>query len=395
MFLLRRPQISILLLTSFLVFSCGYFNKKSENNKEAGSEKDFDSIILSTKVVNSNGFNLNYSSYYKIITIKNPWQKSSEITYKYLLVNRGNPIPKIKTDEVIEIPVQRVICLSTTHLGYLEKISELKSLVGVSGAQYVYNLSVNERVNNSEIFDVGYDSGINYELIVSLKPDVVFAYSVQGGELAYLNKLRELGIPVVIVGEYLETDPLARAEWILFFAAFFNKEAEAGLIFNEIVEKYKNLKKLADSANPKPNLISGLPYKGNWYIPEGQSYQAVLFKDAGGNYIWKNRNGRESSVIDIETVVMEGNNADFWINPGQANFISDILSFESRLLNFKSLENRRIFNTTERLSEGGGMDYWESGPVNPQLILSDLIYIFHPELLPNHKLHYYKNLDNK
>ena len=38
-------------------------------------------------------------------------------------------------------------------------------------------------------------------------------------------------------------------------------------------------------------------------------------------------------------------------------------------------------------------DYWEAGISNPDVVLSDLIKIFHPELLPNHQLFFYQKLD--
>jgi iron complex transport system substrate-binding protein len=44
------------------------------------------------------------------------------------------------------------------------------------------------------------------------------------------------------------------------------------------------------------------------------------------------------------------------------------------------------------LNDIGANDYWESGSVNPHLILADLITIFHPDLLPGHQLVYYKQL---
>ena len=68
---------------------------------------------------------------------------------------------------------------------------------------------------------MGYGQGINYEKVVSLDPDVVFLYGVEGNVTSIAEKLGELGIQVVYCAEYLEQDPLGKAEWIRFFAPFF------------------------------------------------------------------------------------------------------------------------------------------------------------------------------
>ncbi|BAL99694.1 MAG: hypothetical protein KatS3mg049_2263 [Caldilinea sp.] len=52
-----------------------------------------------------------------------------------------------------------------------------------------------------------------------------------------------------------------------------------------------------------------------------------------------------------------------------------------------------MYNNNARLNEYGGNDYWEGGLANPDVVLADLIKIFHPELLPDHELVYYRKLD--
>lgn len=391
MYLFRKLLISSIFVGFVFNLSCININSSQQEVEE--KEPNFDSELSATEISFSKGFSINYHEYYKLINVKNPWQNSSDISYKYLLVNRGNEIPLVEADAIISIPAKRIICLSTTHIGFLEKINELQAIMGISGSRLVYNSTLINRIESNDLPDVGYDSGLNYELIISLKPDVVFAYSIEGGELAWINKLQELGIPVVLVGEYLENNPLARAEWLLFFSAFFNKENEAQNLFKDLSLQYNRLKATCDSLAGKPSLITGLPWKGNWYIPEGESYQAVLFRDAGANYIWKNIEGRESFVVDIEKVVKEGKESDFWINPGQVKSISEMIFLDNRLENFSSIEAKNVFNTTKRLSKKGGMDYWESGAVNPHIVLKDLIHIFHPEFFSKHELYYYQRLN--
>ncbi len=56
---------------------------------------------------------------------------------------------------------------------------------------------------------------MNYELLLGLKPDVVLLYGIGDAQTAVTDKLKELSIPYMYVGEYLEESPLGKAEWLV------------------------------------------------------------------------------------------------------------------------------------------------------------------------------------
>ena len=66
---------------------------------------------------------------------------------------------------------------------------------------------------------------------------------------------------------------------------------------------------------------------------------------------------------------------------------------DQRFTKFTAYKTGRIYNNNLRMGPGGGNNYYESGPANPHKVLADLIKIFHPELLLDHELYYYKKLD--
>ena len=84
--------------------------------------------------------------------------------------------------------------------------------------------------------------------------------------------------------------------------------------------------------------------------------------------------------------------ADFWLNVGYVDSRADIAARDVRYKAFRPFRQSTIFNNNKRVNDLGANDYWESGAVNPHLILADLIRILHPELLPDHELVYYKQL---
>ena len=163
--------------------------------------------------------------------------------------------------------------------------------------------------------------------------------------------------------------------------------------FDSIAENYNNLKELVSKEKIKPIVMSGLPWSGTWYVSGGKSYTAKLIEDAGGEFLWKSINSHESLPIDLETVFQKSNETDYWLNSGSAKTLKEIISVDSRLSNLKPFKNGKIYNNNARLSETGGNDYWESGVINPDVILKDLIVILHPGLLPGYKPFYYKNLN--
>jgi len=208
-----------------------------------------------------------------------------------------------------------------------------------------------------------------------------------------MKKLNELGITVVLNGEYLEKQPLAKAEWVKFIAAFYNKESIASQKFDKLAQQYNFLKDIVSKEKDKPLILSGLPWKGAWYVPGGESFAAKFIKDAGGLYLWNENRSTEALPLDLEAVYEKALKADCWINPGAASNIKDILRVDKRLGELYVIQKGKIFNNNAVVNKNGGNDYWESGVTNPHLILKDLVKIFHPELLPDHNFVYYKKVE--
>jgi len=192
--------------------------------------------------------------------------------------------------KIIRTPVERIVCLSTTHLAFLKILNETGSVAGISGIKYISNPEIRDRFEEGKIPDVGYGQNLNYELLVNQKPDLVMAYALGSEVTAYSQKLNELGIPVVIIAEYLEETPLGKAEWIKFVGHLFGKEQEAIEFFNNLEKKYLELKKLTSYLSVKPKVMAGLPHKDTWWVPGGNSYLANLIADAGGQYLGKKFN---------------------------------------------------------------------------------------------------------
>jgi iron complex transport system substrate-binding protein len=341
----------------------------------------------------ASGFSLKQQDNTTLITVSNPWQNASGIQYNYILSDTFSK--SVIVDDFtchIKTPVSKVVCLSTTHLGFIAFLNEIPSVSGISGRNFVVDEMLRSRISRDLVADVGYDENLSYELLLKIKPDVVFAYGVGMGITNTVRKLNELGIPVVLIGEYLEEEPLAKTEWVKVFAAFYNKEKEASAGFDSVAGRYHHLTDLATNIENKPGVLLGLPWQGTWYISGSRSYVARMIKDAGGKYIMDHLDFNESRPMSLEEVYTQALSADYWLNPGEAASKTVILSVDERFGKLPCFEEDRVFNNNNFLNNSGGNAFYEAGVVEPDIILSDLIYILHPQLLPSHTLKYYKKL---
>ena len=339
------------------------------------------------------GFEVVGETGYKLLRVFDPWQNSSDVTFTYVLAEKDVAIPdSLRQYPIIRIPVKRVIALSTTHVAMINELGAAASLKGISGTRFIYNEQIRKRIDRGEIIDVGYDQGLNLETIVHLDPDALFIYGVENSMQGVTGKLDELGVPVIYCGEYLEKEPLGKAEWIRFFALFYGLEEEAGQFFHQIDSTYCSLASLAKESTSRPKVLTGLPWKGTWYMAGGKSFAAKLIGDAGGDYLWKDDPSEEAVPLNLESVYARALEADIWINPGEVESIDQLNRFDVRFKELPVLNSGEVYNNDFRKGAGGGNDYWESGTIRPDLVLADLVRVFHPDLLTDHPFIYYRKL---
>jgi len=329
------------------------------------------------------------------VKIINPWQGATDVNQTYLIVKRGSPLPAgIDSSSVIFVPVKKIICMSTTHLSMVSALDEQQSIAGVSGADFIYAEDLIKRAHQGMITDVGYEANLNKELILKIRPDLLMIYGIGSESSGYLGKLKELGIRVIINADYLETDPLSRAEWIKLFGALYCKENLADSIYNKEVTEYTKLKSyiLSNSAD-RPKVMLGLPFKDTWYISPGNSFISKMIGDAGGEYLWSDTKSAVSMPYGIENVYLRALKADYWLNIGTVHSRNEISSVDPRLNDLPCFKIGNLYNNNNRVTSQGGNDYWEGGILYPHLILKDIAAILHPGLFPGYKLMFYRKVN--
>lgn len=337
-------------------------------------------------------FTLEYKDGYKLLTVTLPWLGATEPLH-YALVPMGTQLDaELDNAVVINTPIKSFVSLSSTYLPFLEQIGELESLIAVDTADYIYNAEVRSWVEDGKVETIGSGATVDVEKVVELSPDIIMTSASGSSEWDTHPVLEQAGLPVVINSDYLEQDPLGRAEWGKFIAAFYEKEVEADRIFDEMAARYEKAKASVACQTGKPTVFVNTAYEGTWYMPGSESYAAILLRDAGANYLWNDLEETGATPIDFEVVVERAKDADFWLNVGFASDLANLAAMDPRYADFKAYQEGKVFNNNARITDMGGTDYYESGIANPDTVLLDLIAIFYPDLAGDHDLFYYRQL---
>ena len=376
----RWIQLAVVALCAIVVAACG---------RKSVSLEDFDKPVYMLEY--ASGFDIKGadSKQSVLLTVTNPWQGADGIAVQLFIARDGETAPEGFDGQVLEGDADRIVAMSSTHIAMLDAIGEVDRVVGVSGIDYISNPDIQAR--RDRIGDVGYEGNINYELLLSLDPDLVLLYGVNGAS-GMEPKLRELGIPFMYVGDYLEESPLGKAEWMVALSEVVGCRSEGEKVFAEIPVRYNALiQRVAENALDAPSVMLNMPYGDSWFMPSAGSYAVRLIEDAGGDYIYKKNTGNASTPIDMEEAYLLASAADLWLNVGMASTLGEVKAACPKFADTRCFRNGYVYNNNARTNAAGGNDYFESAVVHPDLLLRDLVKIFHPELVEEPFV-YYKRL---
>ena len=378
------------VVAGFIISACSNPGNQAEKENVKSETPDKTSFSFQPEIFHAENFTITTNASYKIITVSNPWQEDDTL-YSMALYPRGTKAPVVEqADYFVPVPIQEVVATSSPHIGYLKLIKELNKITGVAEDKYLYNRYVYNKVSQGEVALVGSLQNNNLEVLLDLSPELVLRTGYDNVKNED-QRLIDSGIPVSYNIEWMENSLLARAEWIKYVAAFFNKDAMADSIFREVEKEYQHIRSLTSAVENKPLVMTGNNFKGTWYMPSSNSYLTKLILDAGGNYQYKNKEATGSLPLSFEVVLDDLIDADYWIGP-RAESLKELEMMDERYALFQAFKLGNVYTFNKRMSENGGNDYWESGMSRPDLILKDVVKILHPGLLPDHQLYYFKRL---
>lgn len=334
---------------------------------------------------------VDYHDTYKVMTVAQPAPDLPARTY--VLVQCGTEAPALEGQlegaTTVEIPVRSLYSESTTHLGFIDALGAADVVTGAADVDVIVTPGVRDRVDAGDVEPFAEDYETNTELVIAGNPDV---FVTGGGEDPAHETLAEAGVPVVANAEWLETSPLGRAEWIAFFAALTNTEARATEVYEGVRERYEAAAALAAGVEDRPTILTGGLYEGEWQARGGVGVVPRFIEDAGGAYVYADDPSTGSLVLDIETVIADAQDAEFWISPLGFETRAEALALDSRYDAFAAWDAGGVWNSTRQTNDAGGDPVFDRGTLAVDELLLDYIKILHPELVPDHQLVYFEQL---
>jgi iron complex transport system substrate-binding protein len=332
------------------------------------------------QVNHAKGFTVEYYPNYKKVTVNNPWQQGKLLAVYYLV--RTNDITIPSDGQKLTIPLKSIAITSCTHIEPLNVIGEITSISGICSPELIYNDYITDSFYQKKITNLGDAFNINFESLLMLAPDALMlaSYSQQDESIKRLNNA---GIPIIFNNEWTENTLLARAEWIKYIAAFYDKETLADSIFQIIEADYETAKALVNDID-KPSVLAGGNFKGTWYMPGGESYMAHLFADAGCSYFYSTDSTTTSIPLNFENVLYNFDDAEIWLNAPAAT-MKELINSDERHNLFRAAKTGNVYGFYGRTKSENANDFWESAVTHPDIVLKDVIWAVHPELLSDYK----------
>lgn len=370
------------IIAILLLVSCSGKGKKEQDNSSTDDHQLKSSDI---QIKYAKGFSVKDCDGYRLVDLQDPVGESAQ-TYHYALVPRGEHPQDIPTEyTVIEVPVRRVVCMTALQMSNFIKLKQTDRIVGISSTRFLFNENIKKQIEEQKTMRIGIEGNFDNEVIISIDPDIILVSPFKKGGY---DTLRNLGFPLVTFLGYKESSPLGQAEWIKFTAMLLGIEEQANQQFEMIEREYTRLKALVANVARRPTILSGELHGGNWYVVGGKSYLAHLFEDAGADYFMQNDNESGGFYVDFESVYAQGAHADFWriVNSFDGSFSYEAMKqTDARYADFNAYKNKKVIYCNLR-----DKPFYENTPVEPEVVLADLIKAIHPDLLPDYTPVYYE-----
>lgn len=336
-------------------------------------------------------FTLEYHDSYQVLTVQQPTQGGSPVSY--VLVHCGAPTPELSGAltgaTVVTTPLKSIYSASTSHLPNFPILGILPALTGVGSKALISEQDVAARAAEPDVKEFAAAGTIDAETVIAGKPDAIVTAGYD--DPAYPT-IAAAGIPVLADAEWLENDPLGRAEWVKYFAALTGKEQAAEQFFDTLTSDYEKIAASVPAGTTPVSVVPGQPYQGTWYVPGGGSYFNRLLTDAAGTTAWADDPSTGSISTDVETVLAKAGTDPVWLASTTWTTAAEAVADEPRIADFTAYQQGNVWNAAKDVTASGGNNFYELGVARPDLVLGDLVAILHPELAPNHDFAFYLKL---
>lgn len=322
---------------------------------------------------------------YTLVTVANPWKGG--VLHRYVLVPRDAELPHdLPEGTVVRTPVKRALVYSSVHTSLLRELGAIDAVRGIVDRQYFVDSLLLADVDAGNVADCGNSMNPTVEKVIDMQPDAILLSPYQD---ASYGQITQLDIPIIECADYLEYDPLGRAEWMKFYGLLVGQRERADSLYDAVLNAYDDVKQVAAQAASRPTVVTEMVISGVWSVPGGQSYMARIIRDAGGDYLWADDDNTGSLSLDFNQVLARAQQADYWfLKWTNINSLKDLQGAYELNKEMEAFKNKRVYVCDTEKSR-----FFDRVPFHPDLLLREFAAIMHPELFPGVETQMYHHID--
>jgi len=149
-----------------------------------GIKKTNIKVKQSNKIKHAKGFDIQYFNNYKKLIIKTPYPEAKE-SLIYILKSKSLSKKSELNKGDIQVPVDKIVVTSTTHIPMLELLGEENSLVGFQDTNYISSEKTRKRIDSGFVRELGKEAAMNTEVLFELQPDLVVGFAMNKTNKTY------------------------------------------------------------------------------------------------------------------------------------------------------------------------------------------------------------------
>ncbi len=309
-----------------------------------------------------------------------------------ILVPREQEVPAEYSESVVvRTPVNNAVFLSSTQVCTFRAVddAEIGSRIGAvcGGADAWTDIpAVAEGLTSGDIIDVTGDSGTgepDYEKIAALEPDIVFVYSGEYGQQAQMQKFDELGINYAVDNEYLESNYLARMEWMRFILTFFNADEAVEEVMSNAQKTVDEAKTAVSDNEPKTIAVFNV-FDGTVYATSPDGWFGTMIADMNGSNVFADMPSNSLTLEAAFDVIRSADVIVYSSTPSWCPGMDAVKEAFPQITECKAYENDNVYQYAEL--------YW-LGIDQSDIMAADIAEVMYPESFEGRQLSYFIKLE--
>ena len=296
------------------------------------------------------------------------WAKEFTVTYmgegyalvdinetgRLLVVDEGCPVPAGLDEDIVVVqkPVDGIYLAATSGMDFFRALDALPCVdfVSLPAADWSFD-DVADMVSEGKMTYVGKYSEPDYEVLAAGGSTLAIESTMIFHKPETADKLKALGIPVIVEHSSYEPDPMGRMEWIRFYGLLTGRDEEAEAFCLREETEMASLKE-KEAAGKKVAFFYFT--EAGVVVREPGDYVTRMIEMAGGKYAFDDKlippdgSSLSTRTIDLETFYAGASKADVLIYSGVSQdmgSIEEMISRQPLLADFKAVREGNVWAT--------------------------------------------------